>query len=86
MTGIVIENNQLPFILVALVFFPSIIIFVVGFEIWREWVKGEHIEGLMMAPKNKKGLAIHGRIWLRMFLCFIGAGLAMLVSELLQKI
>ena len=80
-TGIVVENNELPFIFVVLVFFPSVFIFVIGFEIWREWAKGDHI-GFPIGPKDKEGWAIYGRVWFRMFICFIGAAITMLALSM----
>ena len=49
-TGMVVESNNLPFILVALVFFPSVFIFVIGFEIWRGWAKGKYV-GFPIGPR-----------------------------------
>jgi hypothetical membrane protein len=83
--GIYVENNNLPFILAALVFFSTVIVFVVGFEIWREFIKGEHI-GFPFGPKDKKGWAIYGRAWLRMLIWFVGAAMVMLVLSIWKNI
>ncbi|WP_157375677.1 hypothetical protein [Alcanivorax hongdengensis] len=85
-TGTVVEANNLPFFLVALVFFPSGLVFVIGFEIWREWAKGEHISGFPIGPKDKEGWAIYGRAGLRMIIWFIGAGITGLALSAWQNL
>ena len=77
-TSIVFENNNFPPILVVLVFFAAVFFYVIGLEIWRELVKGDHI-GFPIGPKDKEGWAIYGRVWLRMLVCFIGVAITMLV-------
>jgi len=60
-------------------------VFVIGFEIWREWARGEHI-GFPIGPKDKQGWAIYGRAWFRMFIWFIGAAITMLGLSAWQNI
>ena len=85
LTGMIVESNSWPFFWVAEVFLPSVFVFVIGFEIWRELVKGEHI-GFPMGPKDKEGWAIYGRAWFRMFIWFIGAATTGIVVSTWQSI
>ena len=83
--GIVVESNNLPFTLVALVFFPLVFIFVIGCEVWRAWAKGEHV-GFPAGPKDRAGWAIYGRAWFRMFLWFLGAATTILALSAWENI
>jgi hypothetical protein len=73
-TATIVENNDLSFIIVVIVFSSTMIVYVIGFEIWREMRKGEDISSYpAVYPKNAKGRAVFYRAWLRMFIWFLGA-------------
>lgn len=74
LTGTFTESHKYSFIWMALVFFPLMLIYVIGLEIWREWAKGENIKTFpIVGPKNKEGWRIYGRVWLRMVIFILGA-------------
>ena len=84
--GIFIENGDYPFILIAVFFFPAMFIFVIGFEIWREFSKGVHVSTFPVAPKDSEGWRIYGRVWLRMLIFFLGGSLSIMVYSVWPNI
>lgn len=52
LTGMIVESNSWPFFWVAVVFLPLVFVFVIGFEIWRELVKGEHFREKRLSSRG----------------------------------
>ncbi len=79
-----IENNGYNFIWSAVIFFPCLLIFAVGFEPWRVWATGER-ENIMW-PNNSISWRILRTAWLRMFIFFLGACVAGAINAIYTKI
>lgn len=71
--GIWLESQALSIVWLAIIFIPAMLIYVIGFEVWREWAKGLHIGP--GGPRDATGLSIYGAAILRMGLFFIGAAI-----------
>jgi hypothetical protein len=65
-TSTIVESYDLSFIVVALVFFPTGIIFVIGWEFGHKWAKAGAAALLLFGPELKEAVT-------RMFIWFLGA-------------
>jgi hypothetical protein len=62
----IVQSCDLSFIVVALVLFPTVIVFVIGWEFWLKWGEAGGAALFLYGPEHKKAVT-------RMFMCGLGA-------------